>query len=573
MALKALVLKQRIDSKTRELQALQERDKEFSARESELLADIDAAAKAGDEERTAVEAAVETFDAEQAAHKSAKTALETDIQALQTELDGLEKQFPAVAAAAAETNKERSVPPMNTTVNIRELPRTQRAFQAAYPTAHEQKAFVEQPNVSAWLTQVRELGKINASVSGAELAIPVEILPLIMENQFRYSKLQRRVNYVSVAGEARVPVAGLVNPAVWEECCGALNELTFQFGVWPMSCWKVAGYVTVCNALLQDTDIALLSALVEMISMSIGMSKDMAILYGTGNGMPLGIVPRLAQSSKPAGYPTSALDWVDLHSTNLITIDGTTLSGAAFWAALTDAVGHTFTRYSRGELFWAMNSKTYNYLRGKAIATSVTGEWVALIGGTLPIVSGDIDVLEFMPDYDIVGGYGELYTYAAREGLTVGVDSVGFVNRVKDQTLIYGKERGDGAPIVPGAFIAMNIHNSSPTTSLSFPADEANDASLQALTVGALSLSPSFDAGTLTYTASAANNVASAAVTATPEQAEALVGITVTSGTTTKNVVNGGSAALAVGSNVIKITVKQGNGVKVYTVTVTRAAS
>ena len=65
----------------------------------------------------------------------------------------------------------------------------------------------------------------------------------------------------------------------------------------------------------------------------------------------------------------------------------------------------------------------------------------------------------------------------------------------------------------------------------------------------------------------------SAAVTATPAQNGAKVAITVTSGTTTKNVVNGGSAALATGANTIAVTVTQGNATRVYTVTVTRAAS
>ena len=44
-----------------------------------------------------------------------------------------------------------------------------------------------------------------------------------------------------------------------------------------------------------------------------------------------------------------------------------------------------------------------------------------------------------------------------------------------------------------------------------------------------------------------------------------------TSGSTTKNVNNGGNAALATGENVITITVKKGNATVVYTVTVTRA--
>lgn len=575
MALKTLMLRRSIELKEADLAKLQERSAEFEAREAELTAAIDELADdAGAEERSAVEAMVAEFDEQRSAHDANVQALADEIEQLRSQLSELESTStpPAAPQRAAEHKEERMIPTMNTTVNIRSLPTSQRAWEAAY-TLEQRTAICAQDDVKNFFAELRALGASKRSVSGADLTIPVVLLELIAENQFRYSKLMNRVRVVNVQGEARQTIAGLVPPAVWTECCAAINELTFSFGQWPMSCWKVAGCVAICNSMFEDSDINLAGTLVEMISMSIGLAKDEAILYGTGNGMPLGIVTRLAQQSQPSGYPTTAPAWIDLHTTNILSIDGTTLSGAAFWEALTVAVGSTFTRYSRGEMFWAMNSKTYNYLRGKAIATTVTGEWVSLIGGTLPIVSGDIDVLEFMPDYDIVGGYGDLYLWAQREGATIGMDDVGFTNRVKDQTLFFGKERADGAPIVPGAFVAINIHNSSVTTSINFPADVANDAALQGLTVGALTLSPTFNADVLTYTASAANNVSSAVVTATPEQADAGISITVTSGTTTKVVNNGSAAALAVGANTITITVGKGNNTRVYTVTVTRAAS
>ena len=158
--------------------------------------------------------------------------------------------------------------------------------------------------------------------------------------------------------------------------------------------------------------------------------------------------------------------------------------------------------------------------------------------------------------------------------MEIGTDMAGLQLRVKDSTLFWGKERADGCPIIPGAFVAINIAGNTPTTTMTFAGNSANDAMLEDLTVGALTLSPTFDPNTQTYTASAPNGTASAVVTALPAQATAQVAITITSGTTTKKVVNGGTAAaLAVGENVITVTVTQGNATVVYTVTVTRAAS
>jgi len=206
------------------------------------------------------------------------------------------------------------------------------------------------------------------------------------------------------------------------------------------------------------------------------------------------------------------------------------------------------------------------------VATA-SGQWVALIGGRLPIVSGQIDVLEFVPDGDIIGGYFQLYLWAQHDTAFIGTDRTGLHLRVKDMTLVFGRERADGMPLIPQAFVAMNIMNQDVTTVMEFPANSANDAQLQGLTIGELTLSPEFDAGVVTYTASAANAVASVKVEATAAQNGAEIGITVTAGTTTKNVRNGGNAALAEGANVVAVTVKQGNAVKVYTVTVTRAGA
>ena len=92
-----------------------------------------------------------------------------------------------------------------------------------------------------------------------------------------------RVRVRNVNGEARQTIAGIVPEAVWTEKCGNINELTFQFNQVTLDGYKVAGYIPVCNALLEDNDVNLASFIVEMISEAIGLAKDKAILYGTGN--------------------------------------------------------------------------------------------------------------------------------------------------------------------------------------------------------------------------------------------------------------------------------------------------
>lgn len=569
MALKTLMLGRSIAMKEAELEQLREKDAEFETRRSELETAIGEVET--DEQRSSVEAMVAEYDEQRAAHDAEVAAAEAEIDALRTQLAELEAQEPPAPAQkrSAEPNNERKVSTMPN-INIRSLPMNQRAFDAVYPTVQEREAVVAQSDMKAFLAEVRGLISSKRSVTGAELTVPVTILDIVAENMYRYSKLMNRVRIRSVRGESRQTVAGLVPEAVWEGCCEALNELTFAFSQIDVTCNKVGGYVLLCNSLKEESDVALASILVEMISESIGYAKDKAILYGKGQAykMPLGIVTRLAQTAQPSDYPVTAPEWVDLHESNIKTIDAA-LSGTAFWAALTEATGAAFTRYARGRQFFAMNSKTYNLLKSKVITFTATGDIASNIYGMLPVINGDIDVLEFIPDGDIIGGYGDLYLWAQHAGMELGTDMAGFTLRVKDSTLFWGKERADGTPIIPGAFVAINIAGNAPTTTMEFAGNNANDATLQALTVGSLSLSPSFDPTVMAYTAT--SSAASAAVTATPAQNGAQVGITVTNGTNVKNVINGGSAALASGSNVIAVTVKQGNATKVYTVTVSKS--
>ena len=472
MALKAIMLRREIERREAELNALREKDEAFQTRESELEAAI--AEVETDEQRDAMTAEIETFETERSAHTEAVTALETKIQELRGQLEAEEARTPPAQqrTAAPETaeNEERSITTMNT-INIRSLPKTQRAFEAL--PMEQRESIVRQADVQSFLKELRSMKGQTRGIEGGALTIPVVMLDIIAENMYRYSKLLNRIRVRNVTGEARQTVAGLVPEAVWTEMCGVINELTFVFNQVTLDGYKVAGFIPVCNSLLEDNDVNLASMIVEMLSEAVGLAMDKAILYGKGSAyhMPMGIVTRLAQTSKPESYPANAPEWVDLHSTNVLSINNA-LTGTAFWAALQEDVAAAYNRYARGEMFWAMNSKTYAKLKAKAIATNLDGAFVAMIGGTLPIVSGDIDILEFMPDNDIVGGFGDLYLLGLRAGMTI--ESSREVQFIQDNTVFKGKMRADGVPVIAEAFVAINIAGSSVTTSLVFAGDDAN---------------------------------------------------------------------------------------------------
>ena len=567
MALRQIMLGRKIEQKRNELESLRAKDAEFNKREAELEQAIEEAKT--EEEQAAVEEEVTKFDTEKSAHEEAKTNLETEIGGLEAELEAAESEPPAPdARTILKEKKERTRTGMRVDVNIRALPMSKRAFDALPMETREE--IVQREDVKTFLGQIRSMKGQSRAIQGGELEIPVVFLELISENMYRYSKLLRRVRVRNVPGEARQTIAGTVPEAVWTEMCGAINELSFQFNQITLDGYKVAGYIPICNSLLEDTvsNLDLASWIVEMLSEAIGLAEDKAILYGKGAAahMPLGIVTRLAQASAPAGYPATAPAWQNLSTTNIKKINGASLTGAEFWAQLMLATGNTFTKYNRGEMFWAMNSKTYAQLRSKLITFTATGDIVANLYGSLPIISGDVDILEFIPDGDIIGGYGYLYLWVDRASMQI--ESSREVQFIQDNTVFRGKARADGTPVIPGAFVAININNTNVTTAMDFAADTANDADLIDLAVGTETLVPGeFDPDTLTYAITATGT--SGKVEATTAQAAATVEIAYNG----KNVRNGGTITFVADNTAhpLTVTVKNGNAVKVYTVNITKA--
>lgn len=569
MALKILMLRSKMDRLNKELETLREKDAEFAAREAELEQAV-AEAATEEEEKVVVEN-VEQFETEKQAHDEQKSALEQEISEIEDQIKEIEEKAPTrgnnPTTNPESKHNERGERNKMNIVNIRSLPKSQRVFDAL--SGEQRQAILADNTMQEFLKELRSMKGQQRAVSGAELTIPVVMLDLIAENMYRYSKLLNRVRVRNVRGEARQTIAGTVPEAVWTEMCGAINELSFVFNQITLDGYKVAGFVPVCNSILEDNDVNLAGWIVEMLSEAVGLAMDKAILYGKGaaSKMPLGIVTRLAQSAQPSDYPANAPAWVDLHTSNIIKIGGTTSTGAEFWAQLMEAIGNTYTRYSRGEMFWAMNSKTYAKLRSKLITFTATGDVVANLYGTLPVITGNVDVLEFIPDGDIIGGYGDLYLLALRSGMTI--ESSREVQFIQDNTVFKGKQRADGMPVIPGAFVAININNVNVTTAMDFAADTANDAQLSALSIGSKSLSPTFSATTYSYT------VTASATSDKVEATAAAAGAQVTINYNGANVRNGGTVTWTADNTAhpLTITVKQGNAVRVYTINITKASA
>ena len=280
----------------------------------------------------------------------------------------------------------------------------------------------------------------------------------------------------SISGNGREVIQGTVAEAIWTECCAVLNELSLAFNDVEVDCFKVAGYYKVCNAVLEDNDVDLATKLLEALSQAIGLAVDKAILYGRNAAgaqkMPLGVVSRLAQTSEPSNYPATARPWEDLHTSNIISI-AAGLSGAALFEQIVLASGAAKSDYSRGELVWVMNRKTYTKLVAKTISVDAQGRVVSGVSDRMPVIGGIIEVLNFVPDNTIIGGFFDLYLLGERAGAKFAQSEHVFF--IQDQTAFKGTARYDGQPVIAEAFVAIGLEGTTPSAAaVAFAPDKAN---------------------------------------------------------------------------------------------------
>ena len=486
--LKVLLLRKKLDAARKALEELRAKDAEFAKREAELTQAIEEAAalegEGAEEAQKAVEEEADKFDAEKAEHEAAKKNLSDEIEEMESDLEEQERAQdttpPADNAPKGTENNERKVAIV--------MNKRNRFFGRM--DAQERTAIFAQDDVKGFLANVRSCITNKRALENVGLLIPVRFIELIKENVEDYSKLYRHVNVQAINGKGREVVQGTVPEAIWTECCANLNELALAFNDAEVDCFKVAGYFAVCNAALEDSDIDLASSLLDALSQAIGKAVDKAILYGRNSAstqkMPLGIVSRLAQTSEPANYPATARPWVDLHTTNIVTLSAG-LTGAALFKQIVLASGKAKSNYSRGEKVWVMNENTYTKLMAETVSVDANGRIVTGVAGVMPVVGGIIEVLNFIPDNTIIGGYFDLYLLAERAGNQFAQSEHVFF--LQDKTVFKGTARYDGLPVIAEGFVVIGLENTTPAAnSVAFAPDEANVVKAIALSTNAVTV-------------------------------------------------------------------------------------
>lgn len=473
MSLRQVIANKKLSDKRAALEALRAKDEVFTAKSEELrtaIGELDADSDSYDDDFKAVSESADTHDAEENEHNEAKLTLEEEIRTLEAELEEL-----ATKAPDNDDTKDAARSTQNIMVTRGgDGMKMNRGFFKGMERSFAED-LVQRKEVSNFLTDVRERNIPRESqvrnVEGANLTIPDVVLELIRDNLHRYSKLITKVNLRSIKGTGRQNIVGEVPEAIWTEACGVLNELDIKFHQVEVDGFKVGGYVAVCNATLEDSDLGLANEILDVLGQAIGLAVDKAIVYGTGVKMPVGIATMLAAQSRPRYYGDNEPTWSNVSGTNIGQVSGET--GEELFANLIRFSGKAKANYGTGSKFWAMNESTYTELQAKLVSFNAAGALVSSVNNTMPIIGGDIVILPFMADGDIVGGYGSQYILAERAGSQFA--SSEHVQFIEDNTVYKATARYDGRPITNKGFVVMNINGVAPKTSVAFAPDTANE--------------------------------------------------------------------------------------------------
>lgn len=477
MSLRQAIIAKQLREKLAELkkadeakEQLRARREAYAAEEAEVAAALDEVnentspedSKAADELAQECEQHGKELEEAEAENESKRADLQATIEKLQSELDELNNR----AKDADEADKP------GFSVQKREEGRKMETRKFFGMNMQERDAFFKDEGVANLLATVRSCGKQKRAIEGGDLTIPTVMLGLIRENVQNYSKLYKHVAVRNIRGNGRILISGAVPEAVWTEMCGALNELELRFTQASVGGYKVGGYIAICNALLEDSDVALATEIINALGQAIGLALDKAILYGTGTNMPMGIVTRLAQTVDPGTAPEGTRPWENLSATNVQKL-AAGLEDLKLFKAIVKAAGAAKGKYSSGAKFWAMNENTKATLMVNAMSINAAGAIVTGMSQQMPIIGGVIEELSFIPDNVVIGGFGDMYLLAERSGTAIAQSE--HVRFVEDQTVFRGRARYDGVPVIPEAFVAFDIAGGTVNAkAVTFVEDKAN---------------------------------------------------------------------------------------------------
>lgn len=425
--LKQLVISKKIEQRKAALTELVEQEEALKVRAEELAAAIDQVET--EEELALVEENMEKYEKEKNELVDKKGKLEGEIAELESELEQLNSKEPK-NNTPSQGQEERN---QNAGGDVRMV-------HNKYETRAQMLERLNQPEVREFYAAVASAAKDKRALSGTDVIIPESVINMIQQRLGDYSTLYKEVTVQQLNGTARVIMDGAIPEAIWTEMCDPVEELATGFSQTELDGFKVGGFIPVCNAILEDSMIALADFVEGRLAMAIAKALDKAILIGEGatQKQPQGVIPAL--SSIPERNVTSDGTLKDIVSHMALIDDGE--DGAPI-----------------GEVIAVMKRSTYySKIAPQTFLPTADGRLVIQTAQSPRLPDGTRIVFsQYAPDDTIVLGDFKKYLLGERRGVQLAVSTD--VRFIQDQTVFKGTARYDGKPIYNEFFVVITIED------------------------------------------------------------------------------------------------------------------
>ena len=380
------------------------------------------------------------------------------------------------------------------------------------------------------------------------VVMPETIISSVLDDLRTDHPLLSHLQFTTTSGAIRMMVnTDGYQEAAWGDLCDSIvKELTSGFNEIDAGLFKLSAFIPVCNAMLDLGPVWLDRYIRAILAEAIANGLEVGIVVGDGDKKPIGMIrdPEKAKIKVTNFEPTTL--------GNLISLVVVTANGK---------------NRKTNDLILLVNPQDYFQL--VMPATTVRAPDGTYRNDVLPYPITVIQTAALSRG-EAVFGMGRQYFAAVGMGKDGRIEYDDSVRFLEDQRVYKAKLYANGLPLDNNAFLHLDVSGLRPisyrVTTVPEPT-ASDDATLTALKIGSLTLSPEFAAGTVSYTA--ATTASTNTILATPASASAKIKVKVGS----VEIDNGKPATWAEGSNTVTITVtaEDGTTTKTYTVTVTKS--
>lgn len=415
------------------------------------------------------------------------------------------------------------------------------------------------------LSQALKSRNPRQALTDLDVVMPETVIDSVFENLQTEHPLLSRINFIST----NAAIKFLYNTngyqeAQWGQLCDEIvKELVSGFKEIDTGLFKLSAFMPVCKAMLDLGPQWLDNYVRQVLYEAFSNGLEAAIVNGDGNDKPIGMTRQVGDSVSVSGgvYPLKeSIKVTDLSPAtlgNLISLMAVDPNGK--FRRVTDLI---------------LVVSPQDYFQRIMPATTIMAPDGTFRNDVLPypvtiIQSAALD------NGEAVLGMGYRYFAAVGSSPSGNIEYSDHYRFLEDERIYLIKGYANGLPLDNNSFLRLDVSGLQPAVlkvqTVEAPAAD-NDATLSALTIGTLTLSPTFASATTSYTTTTTN--ATNIVRAVPTHAGATIEIVNkdTDGTDTAEVANGTAATWYTGSNTLTITVTAADGetTKAYTVTVTK---